>query len=121
MRSCDSKVDPNPLGRKMPPKAGENADENLPTRLKSSLWFAVGKIIDEVCMEQHTNATPEFIAAMTEMLWSQAESLSGDLENFAHHAKRNTINVEDLKLCCRRNEGLMEAIEDHEKKTTSKQ
>lgn len=40
-------------------------------RLKASLWFAIGKIVDEETLEIGVNATPQFIGALTEMVWSQ--------------------------------------------------
>ncbi|KAG5931667.1 hypothetical protein E4U53_001659 [Claviceps sorghi] len=40
-------------------------------RLKSALWFAVGQIVDEECLRRNRNATPQFIGALTEMVWTQ--------------------------------------------------
>lgn len=40
-------------------------------RLKASLWFSIGKIIDEETARLNTTATPQFIGAMTEMVWAQ--------------------------------------------------
>jgi hypothetical protein len=39
--------------------------------LKASLWFSIGKIIDEESLRLNTNVTPQFIGAMTEMVWAQ--------------------------------------------------
>ena len=43
-------------------------------KLKSSLWFSIGKIADEETARLHTTATPQFIGALTEMVWSQIGS-----------------------------------------------
>lgn len=44
-------------------------------RLKASLWFSVGKIVDEESLRLNTNATPQFIGALTEMVWMQIGNL----------------------------------------------
>ncbi|KAL2010965.1 hypothetical protein VTN00DRAFT_3683 [Thermoascus crustaceus] len=75
-------------------------------RLKSALWLSIGKIVDEETIKLGVNATPQFIGALTEMVWAQIETVSQDLEAFAKHAGRSTINVSDVMLLTRRNEGL---------------
>jgi hypothetical protein len=40
-------------------------------KLKASLWFSIGKIVDEETLRLNTNATAQFIGALTEMVWSQ--------------------------------------------------
>lgn len=40
-------------------------------RLKSALWFSIGKIVDEETLKLGINATPQFIGALTEMVWAQ--------------------------------------------------
>lgn len=40
-------------------------------RLKAALWFAVGKMVDEESMRRDRNATPQFIGALTDMVWTQ--------------------------------------------------
>ncbi|KAL2004017.1 hypothetical protein VTN02DRAFT_1080 [Thermoascus thermophilus] len=78
----------------------------LEERLKSALWLSIGKIVDEETIKLGVNATPQFIGALTEMVWAQIETVSQDLEAFAKHAGRSTINVSDVMLLARRNEGL---------------
>ncbi|KAL9635169.1 MAG: hypothetical protein Q9164_003635 [Protoblastenia rupestris] len=83
----------------------------LQKRLKSALWFSIGKIVDEETLKLGVNATPQFIGALTEMVWAQIENVSTDLESFARHAGRQTISVEDVMLLARRNEGLETVLE----------
>ena len=45
-------------------------------RLKSALWFSIGKIVDEETIKLGVNATPQFIGALTEMVWAQIGTLS---------------------------------------------
>lgn len=40
-------------------------------RLKAALWFAVGKMVDEETLRRNRNVTPQYIGALTEMVWSQ--------------------------------------------------
>ncbi|KAF4256884.1 hypothetical protein KXW98_003769 [Aspergillus fumigatus] len=83
-----------------------NEEVSLEERLKSALWLSIGKIVDEETIKLGVNATPQFIGALTEMVWTQIETVSQDLEFFAKHAGRSTINVSDVMLLARRNEGL---------------
>ncbi|KAK4695165.1 centromere protein S, partial [Lecanoromycetidae sp. Uapishka_2] len=101
----------------------ENEDQALEERLKSALWFSIGKIVDEETLKLGVNATPQFIGALTEMVWAQIENVSSDLESFAKHAKRSTVSVEDVLLLTRRNEGLesvLKAYLDKQKPARSK-
>ena len=45
-------------------------------RLKSALWFSIGKIVDEETLKLGVNATPQFIGALTEMVWAQIGRLN---------------------------------------------
>lgn len=45
-------------------------------RLKSALWLAIGKIVDEETIKLGVNATPQFIGALTEMVWAQIGTYS---------------------------------------------
>ena len=45
-------------------------------RLKSALWFSIGKIVDEETLKLGVNATPQFIGALTEMVWAQIGALN---------------------------------------------
>ena len=40
-------------------------------RLKSALWLSIGRIVDEETIQLGVNATPQFIGALTEMVWAQ--------------------------------------------------
>ncbi|CAP96983.1 Pc21g20860 [Penicillium rubens Wisconsin 54-1255] len=98
----------------------QTEEASLEERLKSALWLSIGKIVDEETIKLGVNATPQFIGALTEMVWAQIETISQDLESFANtsnkkcsnsifssrHAGRSTVNVSDVMLLARRNEGL---------------
>jgi len=40
-------------------------------RLKSALWFHIGKIVDEETIKLGVNATPQFIGSLAELVWAQ--------------------------------------------------
>ncbi|KAK6436771.1 MHF histone-fold complex component [Oleoguttula sp. CCFEE 5521] len=88
----------------------EHADKE--ERLKAALWYTVGQTIDA-----HTdiNATAYFIGSLSEMLYTQIENVSQDLETFARHAGRTTISTKDVLLLARRNEGLEEVLKQEAK------
>ncbi|KAK3988612.1 apoptosis-inducing TAF9-like domain protein [Cladorrhinum sp. PSN332] len=81
-------------------------------RLKSALWFAVGKIVDEESLRRNRNATPQFIGALNEVVWTQIENIATDLENFSRHAGRTTVTTDDVLLLARRNQDLHGIIKD---------
>ncbi|ROW06074.1 hypothetical protein VMCG_04505 [Cytospora schulzeri] len=81
-------------------------------RLKAALWFAVGKMVDDESLRRNRNATPQFIGALTEMVWTQIENVAIDLESFSRHAGRTTVTTDDVLLLARRNADLHGIIKD---------
>ncbi|BGO96708.1 centromere protein S [Rhodotorula toruloides] len=92
----------------MPPaKATTEADEPLSRQsLKAAVWYTVTKIAQEEELSLPFAASEHFVATLAEVVFQQALSLGNDLERFANHAGRLTINVDDVKLAARRNEPL---------------
>ncbi|KAK1770319.1 kinetochore component CENP-S-domain-containing protein [Phialemonium atrogriseum] len=90
----------------------EGSDEEVRERLKAALWFAVGKMVDEESLRRNRNATPQFIGALTEMVWAQIENVALDLESFSHHAGRTTVTTDDVLLLARRNQDLFGIIKE---------
>ncbi|CAN8095512.1 unnamed protein product [Discula destructiva] len=87
-------------------------EEDVGERLKAALWFAVGKIVDEDSLRRNRNATPQFIGALTEMVWTHIENVALDLESFSRHAGRTTVQTDDVLLLARRNTDLHTIIKD---------
>ncbi|KAK8258217.1 kinetochore component CENP-S-domain-containing protein [Phyllosticta capitalensis] len=85
---------------------------HIPQRLKSTLWYTLGQYIDTSLLSSPaassaiSNATPQFIAALTELVYTHIASTARDLEAFAAHAGRRQISTADVLLLARRNEGL---------------
>ncbi|KAK0115762.1 hypothetical protein ONS95_012815 [Cadophora gregata] len=69
-------------------------------------------MVDEEAALLNTTATPQFIGAMTEMVWAQLENTAIDLESFSRHAGRTTITTEDVLLMTRKNEALQGILRD---------
>ncbi|CAB4389512.1 unnamed protein product [Rhizophagus irregularis] len=74
--------------------------------LKAATWQIVNDICNEEADELNVIPTQQFIASLTELVYKQAEKLATNLENFANHANRSTISINDVKLCSRRNDEL---------------
>ncbi|KHN98485.1 Histone-fold protein [Metarhizium album ARSEF 1941] len=92
--------------------ASPDDDTDERERLKSALWYAVGQIVDEECLRRNRNATPQFIGALTEMVWTQIENIAIDLESFANHASRPNITTEDVLLLARKNPDLQQIMSE---------
>ncbi|KAK1833249.1 centromere protein S [Podospora conica] len=93
----------------MPPSPDQ---QELRERLKEALWFSIGKIVDDESLRWNRNATPQFIGALTDVVWAQIEHVAIDLENFAHHAGRTTVSTDDVLLLARRNTDLHGMIKE---------
>lgn len=91
----------------------EPSDEERRERLKSALWYHVGKIVDEESLKRRRNATPQFIGSLTELVITQVENIAQDLEGFSRHAGRTTVNTDDVLLLARRNADLHNIIKDY--------
>lgn len=92
---------------------GLQEDDNAKDeKLKAALWYAVGQTVDSITLKEDLNATPHFIGGMMEMIWAQIDNVAHDLETFAKHAGRSTVNTKDVLLLGRRNEGLAEILKN---------
>lgn len=58
------------------PEAIDTSDPELGDRLKSTLWYHVGKLVDEETINLGANATPQYIGSLTELVWAQIGELS---------------------------------------------
>ncbi|KAK3633828.1 MHF histone-fold complex component [Elasticomyces elasticus] len=86
-------------------------DEQKEEKLKAALWYSTGQTVDAVAVSQDLNTTPHFIGGLSEMCWAQIENIAKDLEAFAKHGGRSTINAKDVLLLGRRNDGLKAVLE----------
>ncbi|KEY69791.1 hypothetical protein S7711_03769 [Stachybotrys chartarum IBT 7711] len=93
--------------------ADDAAGEDDRERLKAALWYAVGQMVDEECLKRNRNATPQFIGALTEMVWTQTENVAIDLESFSNHAGRTTVTTDDVLLLARKNVDLQHIMREY--------
>ncbi|XP_069097299.1 centromere protein S-like isoform X1 [Pleurodeles waltl] len=75
-------------------------------RLKAAFHYTVGSLCQEMAEEKQVHFSKQTIAALSEVTFRQCETFARDLEMFARHAKRSTINAEDVKLLARRSTAL---------------
>ncbi|TKA32744.1 hypothetical protein B0A50_00969 [Salinomyces thailandicus] len=90
-------------------------DTTKEEQLKAALWYSIGKMVDIVTLDPDLNATPHFIGGLSELVWAQIANAARDLEDFAKHAGRSTINSKDVILLGRRNDGLEEVLKAQSK------
>ncbi|GIX85521.1 centromere protein S [Caerostris darwini] len=83
---------------------------DLEEKLKTSLHYAVGKICNESEEAFKVKFSKEFIDMLADLAYRQAGIFAEDLELFAKHAKRTTVNIDDVKLLVRRSKSLHEHI-----------
>ncbi|XP_053136741.1 centromere protein S [Hemicordylus capensis] len=90
----------------------EEQQQRLPEtqRLKAAFHYSVACLCEEVAEDKETQFTKQAIAAISEITFRQCELFAKDLEMFARHAKRSTINLEDVKLLARRSKSLLRYI-----------
>jgi hypothetical protein len=54
-----------------PPLLSESIRSNPRQRLKSALWYSIGQYVDDSLLSDSLNATPQFIGALTELVYTQ--------------------------------------------------
>ncbi|XP_046939060.1 centromere protein S isoform X2 [Lynx rufus] len=86
-------------------------------RLKAAVHYTVGCLCEEVASDREIRFSKQTIAAISELTFRQcgrkpwpSQNFAKDLEMFARHAKRSTINTEDVKLLARRSNSLLKYI-----------
>ncbi|KAM7098539.1 centromere protein S-like [Molossus nigricans] len=79
-------------------------------RLKAAVHYTVGCLCEEVASDKEVQLSKQTIAAISEVTFRQCDNFAKDLEMFARHAKRSTINTEDVKLLARRSNSLLKYI-----------
>ncbi|KAF7711523.1 centromere protein S [Silurus meridionalis] len=80
-------------------------------RLKAAVHYTVSKICQSTAAECEKEMSRQAVAAIAETTFRQCEIFAKDLEAFARHAKRHTINVDDVKLLARRSTALSSHIQ----------
>ncbi|KAM6434873.1 centromere protein S isoform 2-T4 [Liasis olivaceus] len=82
------------------------AMETEAQRLKAAFHYTAARLCEEVAEDKGIRFSRQAIAAVSEITFRQCEIFAKDLEMFAKHGKRSTVNVEDVKLLARRSNSL---------------
>ncbi|XP_033757576.1 centromere protein S-like isoform X2 [Pecten maximus] len=103
----------------------ENEFEDLQhkQRLKASIHHTVVRICTELVEEDESGISMNnsVKAAIAETTWRYIQDITQDLEMFAKHAKRSTVNADDVKLLLRKCPKLLEHISSiHQTNTESR-
>ncbi|XP_043919085.1 centromere protein S isoform X2 [Protopterus annectens] len=85
---------------------------NVRERLKAAVHYTVGCLTSEVAEDVGLSFSKRTIAAIAETTFRQCEQFARDLEMFARHAKRSTVNTDDVKLVARRSQSLYNFISE---------
>lgn len=85
---------------------------DLEDQLKRALWLHVGRLVDAQTLALGVTATPQFTAALMEATYAQIVNAGCDLESFARHAGRERVQVPDVLMLARRNDGLKEVLNE---------
>jgi len=88
----------------------ENEKEEKEKQIKAGCHYHIAKIAEDEAQRLKTTASRQTVAALTEVFFEHAKTIAQDLEAFAKHAKRSTVQPEDVRMCVRRNEGLHNQI-----------
>lgn len=84
------------------------------TQIKSAVHLSVARMVEEHVKELGIAASPSFVAALVELVFNQLVFLGEDLELFAQHAGRSTVNTSDMWMATRKNEALTRALKEYE-------
>ncbi|KAF4525255.1 hypothetical protein B566_EDAN012790 [Ephemera danica] len=86
----------------------DNKFDNLTheQKLKVSVFNDVRKICEEVGQTTKMSFSRKSMDLISELVWRKLKIYGEDLEAFSKHAKRATINSDDVKLLVRRNASL---------------
>ncbi|KAK9887334.1 hypothetical protein WA026_022002 [Henosepilachna vigintioctopunctata] len=76
-------------------------------KVKHTIYSTSRKICREVGSEIGVEYEPEALDLISELVFKKLISYGTDLEAFQKHAKRSTINADDVKLLVRRNNSLV--------------
>ncbi|KAL7753595.1 MHF histone-fold complex component [Sorochytrium milnesiophthora] len=79
-------------------------------RLRAAIHAAVNDICKAEEPSMDVTTSKLFVAALSDLVYKQAEMLGSDMEKFARHWSRKMVSVDDVKLCARRNETLLAAL-----------
>ncbi|CAK1556432.1 unnamed protein product [Leptosia nina] len=90
-------------------------------KVQAALYRDVRSICTEACHFLGLEITKPAMEIISELVFKKCAVYGTDLEAFAKHAKRSTINAEDVKLLVRRNPSLKARLNSISTNSTSKE
>lgn len=82
------------------------------TDLRASVQYAVLELCRHEDSSTNTTTSPEAVKAISELTYAYAtQILKKDLDSFASHASRRSINASDVTLVVRKNQSLRKSLE----------
>lgn len=108
-----------PVAPKWPPRAFEQgafAMSDIEAQLKAVVYLSVSAMVEEELQRAggNTTATPTYVASLVDLVYNQCLNLGEDLELFANHAGRVTINPSDMYMAVRKNPVLRDELQKFE-------
>ncbi|XP_060597920.1 centromere protein S-like [Ruditapes philippinarum] len=79
-------------------------------RLKAAVHHTTLRVCKESVEDKQIDINRIVVAAISETAWKRFETWAVDLEMFAKHGKRSTINADDVKMLIRKSPKLLEHI-----------
>ncbi|KAK6177316.1 hypothetical protein SNE40_015440 [Patella caerulea] len=89
-------------------------------RMKASVYYTVLQLCKEAEVNMEIKINKQVTAAIAETTCKQFEHFAADLELFAKHGKRTTINTDDVKLLVRKTPKLLEHLNSVQEENPSK-
>eukprot|EP01134_Creolimax_fragrantissima_P002302 CFRG2302T1 len=83
------------------PPASAEEKEMQANRLKAAVLWTVGNLCDEEADARCVTFSREYVAVLAQLAFEHAETIARDLEDFSRHAKRSTIQTDDVLLYAR--------------------
>lgn len=81
-------------------------------RLEEKVAARWGELARRTAERQEWTLSPELEASICAATMSAVRDAARDVRQFARHAGRDVVQVEDVSLCARRNPSLRQALED---------
>ncbi|KAI9296286.1 hypothetical protein K502DRAFT_348160 [Neoconidiobolus thromboides FSU 785] len=86
--------------------------DGIEEKLRASIWNTTSKVCDSEEKKLNCKITRNFKQVLGDVMYTQLQHMSKDIEAFSGHARRSTITSEDVKLCARRNDHLYDILND---------
>jgi len=90
-------------------------DDERSAAVHASMRLAVAQIAHASAKRERVTISSTLVDYVTELAEGFADRLMFDMCSFAKHAKRNTVSTDDVRLCARNNEAMMDALNAFER------